>query len=376
MSVAPPRNPRKEAIKPDFLPVSQQQQPTSELQKTNSYISLTTSALSGLFGTSASLEELAGDDVATPKRPHGFNNSKPVELDLNKANSLLNQNKKNMNTNNYNNTNTKHKISFSRILPFSSISANGNVVKLSMTSILWRYLVLFGAGIIYGQFAKNLHDNQQVSSRVFDIKTSPVLFTLIWGLHGVILSTLLPCFDNLYPDGSIKPAAFSISKNESNEDFSSSSSRPLSSSKQASASRPSSIESTNAAAVVEEEKQRHEDKGGNDWVSILRASTAFIGLAYGVRKLAWESSSQVAFLWTCLNPILWYILDGTTNGFIVSSATAIVETAGFAFFVPSHFPPVASTSSVVYYSVLAWIGSVLFCCSICFGNLGRRLLSN
>lgn len=242
---------------------------------------------------------------------------------------------------------------------FSLLAPDGTIVKFTKFEILIRFVALFVFGVAYGQLAKNLHDNQQVSSQILNIDRFPIFFSLIWGFHAVVLGTLLPLIDRAHPEGSIKPATLSTLSSAASSET---------------PSRPTSVDSAAAAATAEEEKQQQEQKGGSDWVSIIRASAAFLGLAYGVRKLPWESSSQVAFLWGCINPILWYLLDGTRNGFIVSSVTAIVETVGFAFFIPSHLPPADFSS--VYISVVVWVASVLFCCSICFGNLGRRILTN
>jgi hypothetical protein len=65
-------------------------------------------------------------------------------------------------------------------------------------------------------------------------------------------------------------------------------------------------------------------------------------------------------------------LDATRNGFIVGSLTGIVGALAFALVFPDHLPEAGATEA--YLSVVAWVASVLFCCSICFGNLGRRLL--
>lgn len=304
MSVAPPRDQNQKHFKPQN--VTKSEYSSSDIKKSSSFANLTSSSLSSVFGSSTSLAELTGDDFASSFKP-------PVKPHT------------------HANPNLTHHVPHSSFL-----------------SIALKYSILFIFGIGYGQFVKNLHDNQQVKSHIFDLTKTPILFAFIWGLHGIFLSTLLPYFDSIFPSGSL------ARKNADERQ------------------KQTQIDNDQDDDNDNEDKESNE-KGGNDWVSIVRASTAFIGLAYGVRKLSWDSSTQVAFLWSCVNPFLWYILDGSRNGFVVSSLTAIVEAAGFAIFAPSHLPPFHTTSYSVYCSVVVWIASVFFCCSLCFGNLGRRL---
>lgn len=398
-SIAPPRtipSGPKNFEKPNkLIPNNSNGQETTEkitqdssygMKRSNSFTDLTSSSLSGVFGSSTSLAELVGDDISTP-----LDSCSSQDSNSNEANATESkyQNNKHTRSSSISKPNAKHHSSiFSNIfshllifLPLSSIDPDGSIVRRSLSSVISRYSIIFFTGIVYGIFAKNLHDNKQLSSHVFDVEMPLALFIVIWGLHGIVLSTLLPTYDNFHPKGSIKPAAFSTTKIYKNHTLTLASifGKMLQDDEDfmfGLSSRPSSIDSTIAATISEEEKLQKQDKGGSDWASIIRAGSAFVGLAYGVQKISWDSSSQVAFLWACLNPILWYILDGTFNGLLVSSISAIVETVGFAIFVPSHFPPAAFESSIVYFSILTWICSVFFCCSICFGNLGRRLLTN
>lgn len=182
-------------------------------------------------------------------------------------------------------------------------------------------LILFAFGVAYGQFCRHLHDNHQITSYTLDIDQTGA-FSLLWGSQGIILGFLLPFFDWMMPD-----------------------------------------------------KNRKWDhgKGGADWTSIVRAAAAFMGIAYGIRKLSWTSSLQAAFYWGMVNPCLWFLMDGTRNGFILSCLTAIVGTTVFAIVFPSHLPLMGVNEE--YVAVVSWVASVFFCCSISFGNAGRRLLA-
>lgn len=192
---------------------------------------------------------------------------------------------------------------------------------LSILSLLSSIVTLFGFGVAYGQLSRHLHDNHQVTSYTLDIDQTGA-FSLLWGSQGIVLGFLFPVFDWIYP---------------------------------------------------EKNRKWSRGKGGADASSIIRSIAAFMGVAYGIRKLSWTSTLQAAFYWGMVNPCLWFILDATRNGFILSCLTAIVGTTVFAIIFPNHLPPPGLSEA--YVSVTVWVASVFFCCSICFGNTGRRLLS-
>jgi hypothetical protein len=276
-----------------------------------SFANLTRSSLAGVFGSEVSLAELTGD-VATPT-------ATPFRLrtsDL--SNSGLTSSSSNSPTPDRNGRSSAHQRTNSQTVP--SISDAVRAVPLSSLAVVIRFSILFAFGVGYGQFTRHLHDNHQITSSTLDIDKTGV-FSLLWGFQGVTLGFLLPFFDWLYP----------------------------------------------------EKRRWYRGKGGYDWASIIRAVAAFVGVAYGIGKLSWTSTLQAAAFWGLVNPCLWFLLDATRNGFILSSLTAIVGTGVFAIMFPDHLPKAAWSET--YASVFTWLASVFFCCSICFGNLGRRLLS-
>lgn len=192
---------------------------------------------------------------------------------------------------------------------------------LSIFTLSVRIVALFVFGVVYGQFSRHLHDNHQITTYTLDIDQTGA-FSLLWGSQGIVLGFLLPFFDWMFP---------------------------------------------------ERNRRLNAGKGGADWISIIRAAAAFMGIAYGVRKLSWTSTLQAAFYWGMVNPCLWFILDGTRNGFILSCMTAVIGTTVFAIIFPSHLP--LSRLNEEYIAVVTWVASVFFCCSICFGNIGRKLLT-
>ena len=110
------------------------------------------------------------------------------------------------------------------------------------------------------------------------------------------------------------------------------------------------------------------------------------------RKLPWQSTSQVSLTLALVNPVLWYLVDRSKPGFLLSMLVGLAGTA-IAFGVNPEIVPSPATPSPrpgilnmsidhgIYddwisnesIGVGTWIASVLFCSSVCFGNIGRRL---
>ena len=110
------------------------------------------------------------------------------------------------------------------------------------------------------------------------------------------------------------------------------------------------------------------------------------------RRLPWQSTSQVSLTLALVNPVLWYLVDRSKPGFLLSMLVGLAGTAIALGVNPEIVPspaapsPRAGATNVSYVSggydglisnesigVGIWIASVLFCSSVCFGNIGRRL---
>jgi hypothetical protein len=110
------------------------------------------------------------------------------------------------------------------------------------------------------------------------------------------------------------------------------------------------------------------------------------------RKLAWTSTLQVSLTLALVNPFLWYLLDRTKPGFILSVTVGLIGTTGLLMLDSSMVPsPLATpaayngTSGSAHSGFYAqgdgneqfesavWVMSVLFCSVLCFGHIGRRL---
>ena len=111
------------------------------------------------------------------------------------------------------------------------------------------------------------------------------------------------------------------------------------------------------------------------------------------RKLPWQSTSQISLTLALVNPVLWYLVDRSKPGFLLSMFVGLVGT-GIAYGINPEIVPSPSASPAPAGSILnvtseygvhdglvsnenisigTWIASVLFCSSVCFGNIGRRL---
>jgi hypothetical protein len=114
------------------------------------------------------------------------------------------------------------------------------------------------------------------------------------------------------------------------------------------------------------------------------------------RKLPWTSTLQASLTLALVNPVLWYLVDRSKPGFILSTAVGATGTALLLVSNPDMMPsPASASNSTSKYPFAGksvtwagewvgresiegavWILSVLFCSCVCFGNIGRRLALN
>ena len=137
------------------------------------------------------------------------------------------------------------------------------------------------------------------------------------------------------------------------------------------------------------------DSCSASWLDAVRGIAAFVGIALAIRKTSWASTLQLSLTLACTNPALWWLIDRSMPGFLVSTAVATGGTMVLLLTNPSVLPAPATrlpTHNVkrmgqkppspelvlglwdenVVGSV-TWIASVLFVSAVCFGNVGRRL---
>lgn len=129
---------------------------------------------------------------------------------------------------------------------------------------------------------------------------------------------------------------------------------------------------------------RSEGGDGADWTLVIRSIGAFIGIALAIRRLPWESTLQASLTLALVNPVLWYSVDRSKPGFVLSTIIGIAGTAIALLINPNMVPSPAPNAvgglhrsagliSNESIAVSTWIASVLFCSSVCFGNIGRML---
>ncbi|KAI9865998.1 MAG: hypothetical protein M1813_001965 [Trichoglossum hirsutum] len=256
--------------------------------------------------------------------------------------------------------------------------------------LVLRTILLFVFGIAYGVIVKHLHDNHHVAPvRVEGIERFGWSYLIIWGVAGVALGSLLPWVDFIWEDklrwGETMDTKEKGSNTGGNEDTS---------------ERTSKTGNSLAA----------------DWNPAVRSVGAFVGIAFAIvsvayayysssinvaqtnrdhplqRKLPWQSTLQVSLTLAMVNPVLWYLIDRSIAGFLLSSVIGITGTALLLGTNPKIVPaPAAGSSnasmgvgnspwpvnagliSAESIGVATWIASVLFCSCVCFGNIGRRL---
>ncbi|KAF2652248.1 hypothetical protein K491DRAFT_605262 [Lophiostoma macrostomum CBS 122681] len=227
----------------------------------------------------------------------------------------------------------------------------------------WKFTVIFGKlaslfllGAVYGIIVSHLHDSRELAAvQVGGVNSKSWLYLAGWGLAGLVLGSLLPYVDLV--SGS-----------------------------------PQTDDIQSAA-----EEKEPDSSLGEQWNDVVRSVGAFIGIAFAIRRLPWQSTLQLTLTLALVNPALWYILDRSRNGLSFSLITTSILTSCIFLSNPDVLPSPAlpatmnathSSSSatshrqdelfagMVSYDNLAtatWVGSVIFCSCICFGGIGRRL---
>ncbi|KAL8700505.1 MAG: hypothetical protein Q9224_000938 [Gallowayella concinna] len=242
--------------------------------------------------------------------------------------------------------------------------------------LLSRTILLFLFGVAYGTIVTHLHDNQKIAPvRLDGIDRYTWRYLAFWGVAGVLLGRLLPCID-IFWERTLGDRSQGAKPSAASEDAS---------------SRDGSDDKS------ERPNTRFESLLGADWTPAVRSIGAFVGIAFAIRKLPWQSTLQVSLTLAMVNPALWYLIDRSKPGFLLAAIVGVAGTAVLLGINPSIVPapptssPRALASSVgrkisgqefdsnvmvmsnESIAVSTWIASVLFCSSVCFGNIGRRL---
>lgn len=234
-------------------------------------------------------------------------------------------------------------------------------------------VLLFAFGVVYGIIIAHLHENQWITPvKMESIDRYSWQYVGFWGFAGVALGSVLPWLDLLW------------------EDFWGDNGK---SSKRPSSSRGDS----------------NEDRPSSRWNPVVRSVGAFVGIAFAMvslhtlssstriqadsvkRRLHWQSTAQASLTLALVNPVLWYLVDRSKPGFILSTVVGLAGMGTILGLNPEIVPAPTSPSTKITIpgsgeeyevevglsqesiAVGTWIASVLFCACVCFGNIGRQL---
>ncbi|KAL8914617.1 MAG: hypothetical protein Q9171_000798 [Xanthocarpia ochracea] len=180
-----------------------------------------------------------------------------------------------------------------------------------------RTVLLFLFGVAYGTIVTHLHDNQKIAPvKVEGIDRYTWRYLAFWGVAGVLLGRLLPWID-IFWEGTLDD------KNDGAE--------PLAASEDARSQDGSDDESERSIT-------RFESVLGADWNPVVRSVGAFVGIAFAIRKLPWQSTLQVSLTLAMVNPALWYLVDRSKPGFLLSAIVGASGTAILLGINPSMVP--------------------------------------
>jgi hypothetical protein len=228
--------------------------------------------------------------------------------------------------------------------------------------LIGRVTALFGVGMLYGMLVSHLHDRQDIAPvKVEGIDRTAWPYYVFWGLAGVLLGEALPHLDAMWNGDEDEDIE------EREEDATRRNTGPL------------------------------RKQGMVAWNDVVRSVGAFVGIAFAIRKLPWQSTLQLSLTLALANPAIWFLVDRSPPGFILSALVSLGGTGMLLGVNPALIPspsprPVlherarnatahmAGNEELVLglftqesVGMATWIASVLFVSCVCFGNIGRKL---
>jgi Insulin-induced protein (INSIG) len=257
----------------------------------------------------------------------------------------------------------------------------------SWTAAISSAVFLCIVGIAYGAFVAILPvhgDQEHLHQFCLDRIQEPITFIYLaaWGAAGVILGTLLPVAEKSV---SLQPSTAKTATAQS--PTSKSQSSPVEKNRHGKHHRHK--QEARASEPPTKGKHAFQPSLIEEWSPVIRSIGAFVGIAFAIRKLEWETTLQLSATLALTNPFLWYLLDRTSAGLAVATAvstlgTAVVLFSGASFPSPlavvevhsSDLPVDMASRSNVNAADVVWVGSVLFWSSVCFGSIGRLLRSS
>lgn len=327
---------------------------TDKLQDTpsrnRSFLNLTSSTLFGIYAPSGLG---TGADTVSPT-PFGDGTQTPAErrsFDFTRSNTLP--------------ANAFTKSANGKLTRRRDTNTHGKRPKPTgfrnfLLPLLARLTALFTVGTLYGLLISHLHDRQHLAPTNVAVDRQKWSYLIFWGIVGVILGEALPWADLLWAE----------------ED---------------------------SDSIEDDDDSKPRTRRRESWLDAVRSIGLFVGIAFAIRKLPWQSTLQLSLTLALANPAIWYLVDRSPPGFILSTIVALggtVFTLGVnPDLLPSPTPGevlrghVAKGGGIVNgtleawrneelvlgvfsqesVGVATWIASVFFVSAVCFGNVGRRL---
>ncbi|GES62527.1 INSIG domain protein [Aspergillus terreus] len=212
--------------------------------------------------------------------------------------------------------------------------------------------LLFGFGVVYGIITIHLHENHWITPVKLENTHfyGSLEYLGLWGIAGVALGNVLPWLDTFSEDGGVDDSKASRNEEET------------------------------------EERTR-------SWVAAVRSVGAFVGVAFAMRRTPWASTTQASATLALTNPVLWYLIDRTITGFVMSTVVGVAGMGILLKLWPELVPASANGTPAVppllngtlwdyglatgvtqeSIAVRTFVASVLFSACVCFGNIGRQL---
>ncbi|CCU76534.1 INSIG domain-containing protein [Blumeria hordei DH14] len=243
----------------------------------------------------------------------------------------------------------------------------GLVKTTRSVSVGLRILFLFGIGVGYGLIIQHIHNethSKPLQAGCLIQSGTNWKYLTFWGISSLGLGSLLPLVDRVFFENGSAPL-----KTIHGQDF------------------------------KQNEYTKNETKSVLDqgWTPIVRSIGTFFGIAFAIRKSPWSSTLQASIALFLADPILWYLIDRSRPGLLLSLAVGAIGTALYiisnsVIMLPSVPSNIARADDMIqnYTTIIPgkltigwdmkdsldtaiWVLSVLFCSCICFGNIGRRL---
>ncbi|KAK0637268.1 insulin-induced protein-domain-containing protein [Bombardia bombarda] len=237
-----------------------------------------------------------------------------------------------------------------------------------VSSLVLRAALLFALGMGYGVLVTRFPSSGRGGIWLLLVPQTTVYadwrYLCFWGSAGVALGSLLPWFDQVWEE------TFGMRERQ----------------------RRAAAAAAAAGKQATTEESTSSGRPEADWALVVRGIGAFVGIVFAIRRLPWTSTMQVSLTLALANPFLWYLIDRSKPGFLLSTTISLAGSAVLMSLGPNMMPaPVAAQLSTAASSLGTWgagfasherietgiwMLSVLFCSCLCFGNIGRRLALN